>query len=169
MPVLQRSQACGLNAPAAAFRHGDRDGGRGDDGGGGVGRRRGVLELRLVEQRGVLGQRGQADGALACVRLAAPAPRTAPGAVPARTRARAALQDVLELGAEVLAEDAVQQRVGGRVDVGQGGGQHQEHPAVPERHAGERVEEQQYLQQARDGESATNVRALPYCVVITIE
>ena len=56
--------------------------------------------------------------------------------------ARAALKNVLELGAKVLAEDAVEKRIGSRVYVGQGSREHQEHPAVSERHCGEGVEEQ---------------------------
>ena len=99
-----------------------------------------------MEERGVLGQRRQADGPLALVGLATVAAGVA----------RAALQNVLELGAEVLAEDAVEERVGGGVDVGQGGGQHQEHPAVAERHLGEGVEEQQHLQRA-ERETVTSV------------
>ena len=59
--------------------------------------------------------------------------------------ARAALKNVLELGTKVLAEDAVEERIGSRVYVGQGSCEHQEHPAVSERHCGEGVEEQQHL------------------------
>ena len=64
--------------------------------------------------------------------------------------ARAALKNVLELGTKVLAEDAVEKGIGSRVYVGQGSCEHQEHPAVSERHCGEGVEEQQHLQMSTE-------------------
>ena len=93
-----------------------------------------------MEERGVLSQRGQANRALTLVGFATVTARLA----------RAALENVLELGTKVLAEDAVEKRVGGGVDVGKGGGENQEHPAVSERHGGEGVEEQQHLQLVRE-------------------